>query len=154
MDEKDFQAGEDLLPRQWRCWRSAKRCCKGMPCRESVLLPIRNHAPHPAPGVVNIAAPTRDEVDVGVKDGLASACAAVHADVEADGFGDHNEPVGGVFFRGDSIVFRDKERIYKFQVRPLRSHRGHREPVGGVAFGEDEEADRLFQGVISCKLGK
>jgi hypothetical protein len=35
--------------------------------RESVFPPFRDHAPHPAPGIVGVAAPAGDEVDVGVK---------------------------------------------------------------------------------------
>ena len=44
---------------------------------------VRNDAPNAPGGVGRIAVPSRDEMDMGMKDRLAGRAATVHPDVEA-----------------------------------------------------------------------
>ena len=96
-----------------------------MPRRMSIFLPLRDYPPHPAPGIAGVAVPAGNEVDVGVKDRLAGARAAVDADVEA---GD-----GRVF--GLEFFAQGKDQGLSVAALPG----GQREPVGGVALGDDEQ---------------
>lgn len=51
----------------------------------SIPSPLRDHAPHPAPGILHITGVPRDEVDVQVHHRLSGGRAHVHADVVAVG---------------------------------------------------------------------
>jgi hypothetical protein len=42
-----------------------------------------DHVPHPAPGILHITWPTRDQMDVAVEDRLPSSFAGVDAHIEA-----------------------------------------------------------------------